>query len=74
MKIATTIAASFFTSAAVLYGMTSALAGTDDGNVAGAYTLQAPRTVAAGKESGTAAGAKAAGTDFLRQQRATSGN
>jgi hypothetical protein len=62
------IAAASFTSAA--------FAGTDDGNVPGAYVLQTPRVTAPAattQDTGTAASAKSA-DDFLRQQSAVSGN
>ncbi|HEX4330290.1 MAG TPA: hypothetical protein VH105_26115 [Burkholderiales bacterium] len=63
----------------ILAAASSAFAGTDDGNVPGAYVLQTPRQVSAPvatttQDTGTAASAKMADTDFLRQQRAVSGN
>lgn len=63
----------------ILAAAGSAFAGTDDGNVPNAYVLQTPNQVTApaakadSSETGKAAGANA-GTDFLRQQSATSGN
>jgi hypothetical protein len=66
----------------ILAAASSAFAGTDDGNVPGAYILQTPRQVttpvatkdANSKDTGTAASAKKAETDFLRQQTSVSGN
>ena len=64
--------------AATAFAAPSAFAGSDDGNVSGAYVLQTPHQVTApvatSGDTGKAASAKAAQTDFLRQQSATSGN
>ena len=67
----------------ILAAASSAFAGTDDGNVPGAYVLQTPRQMTqpvatkdadTSKDSGAAASAKKPQTDFLRQQSAVSGN
>ena len=81
MKTLHLISASLI-SASLILAASSAFAGTDDGNVPGAYVLQTPRQVAApvaakdatSKDTGTAASAKKAETDFLRQQTSVSGN
>lgn len=77
MKTLHLISASFIIAASAI--ASSAFAGTDDGNVSGAYMLQTPRQATAPvatttQDSGAAASAKKADTDFLRQQRAVSGN
>ena len=82
MKTLHILSASLILAAVSATVSSSAFAGTDDGNVPGAYVLQTPRQVSAPvattqdtpQDTGKAASAKKAETDFLRQQRAVSGN